>query len=255
MQRVRSAVRPRERSGQFVPRRLLAAALFLLIPALAHPFGPATNKRLADVTLRLAPPALRALLVARRAHLDRGVADGLAKGEASDAAALAAEAQREYDLLPALPGIGAPLDEVAYHFGRIAGLVFCANDPLRYGTDPRGREVRTDYLRYVERKLPLMVFAFDGYGSPALDRDLQGYLRRRMGKSGRYQKAILYCYFPEGGGRVKSDGFDDRSNAFGVAQVWLSHAVSDAAKVWLNAWKAMDGDVSATPYYTGGAAR
>ena len=236
-------------------RRFLAAALLLLAPALAHPFGTAANKRLADVTLRLAPPALRAVLLARRSQLDRGLANGLSKGEASDRAALADEAQREYDLLPTLPKTQAPLDEIAYHFGRMAGLIYAANDPLRFGSDARAGQVRADYLRYVERKLPLMVFAFDGYGAPPLGEDLRGYLLRRMEGSARYGQAVLFCYFPEGGGRARSETFDDRSNAFGVAQVSLSHAASDAAKAWLNAWKAMDGDLSATPYYTGGGPR
>ena len=90
--------------------------------------------------------------------------------------------------------------------------------------------------------------SFDGYDAPPLAGNLQTYLDRRMAFEGRYREAVLFCYFPKGE-RVSSDTFDDRSNAFGVAQVMLSHAASDAAKAWLQVWQAMDGDLSATPYY------
>ena len=78
--------------------------------------------------------------------------------------------------------------------------------------------------------------------------DVRGYMEYRLAKERRYQRAVLFCYFPNGR-RVSSATFDDRSNAFGVAQLILSHAVSDTAKTWFYLWKEMDGDVSATPFY------
>jgi len=223
---------------------LLAGALSLQTAA----YGPATVKRMTDVTLRLAPRSLRAGLLANRDHLDRGVADALNGFAASPARDILAEAQREFSGIPALPSSQVPLEQIAYHFGKLAGLTYAANDPFARGQDGRAKEIRPDYMRYIERKLPLMVFAFDGYAAPPLGGDLQAYLEARMQGEERYRTAVLFCYYPEGQ-RVSSQTFDDLSNAFGTAQVILSHAVSDAAKAWFQAWKAMDGDLSATPYY------
>jgi hypothetical protein len=233
-------------------RRLRAwgagALLLALAPLGTWAYGPATVKRLTDVSLRLAPPALRSALLAYRPELDRGVAEALSSYGTAPRPAVVEAAQHEFDLLPTLPRDQAPFQVIAYHFGRLAGLVYAVNDPLLEGKDARALEVHADYLGYVERKLPLMIFAFDGYDRPPLDGDLTTYLSARLRGEVRYRDAVLFCYFPKDT-RVSSDTFDDRSNAFGVAQVFLSHAVSDAVKAWVGVWKAMDGDLSATPFY------
>ena len=232
-----------------IARKALAAAIVMAgVPLVAAAYGPATAKRMTEVTLRLAPPSLRAVLLDNRPSLERGVADALKAYGASPAEDVMAEAQKEFAGIPALPAAMVPFPDIAYHFGKLAGLIYAANDPFSGGSDPRAGEIRADYFQYVERKLPLMVFAFDGYGRPPLGGDLKAYLAQRQEGEERYRQAVLFCYFPKGT-RVASETFDDRSNAFGVAQVMLSHAVSDAAKAWFQVWRAMDGDLSATPYF------
>lgn len=227
-----------------------AGVLLALAPLCVLGYGPATVRRMTDVSLRLAPPALRAVLLSNRAQLDRGVAEALAASASATKAAVQREAQQEYDAIQLLPGSQTPFEVIVRHFGRLAGFIFSANDPLAWGHDVRSAGVRADYFRYVEKKLPLMVFTFDGYGKPPMGPDVGAYLADRAVGAGRYESAVLFCYYPRGK-RVSSDTFDDRSNAFGVAQLTLSHAASDTAKAWLNLWRAMNGDLSATPYYRG----
>jgi hypothetical protein len=237
--------------------RRLGAGLVLtcLAPLALLAYGPATTRRMAEVTLRLAPPSLRSALLAEREQLDRGISDALSDYGTSSREQVLAEAQREFAGIPGLTSVQAPFPQVAYHFGKLAGLVYVANDPFARSGDGRARAVRQDYMQYVERKLPLVVFSFDGYASPPVEGDLGKYLAARMAGGGRYVESVLFCYFPPGGGRVPSSTFDDRSNAFGSAQVILSHAASDAAKAWLQVWQAMDGDLRGTPYLRPGDLR
>ncbi|MGC8723815.1 MAG: hypothetical protein ACP5VF_08075 [Acidobacteriota bacterium] len=248
---------PAPRAFPFFPCLFLfLAGLLLLSPVLSTPaaapadaaYGPATTKRMTDLTLRLAPVALRNALLAYRSDLDRGVSDALKGYAAKPTADVLDAAVREFDLVPTLFQTMEPFQQVAYHMGMTAGLIYLLNDPLRAGRDPRAVQVQGDYLAYMERKLPLIVVAFDGYDSPPLRGDLRSYLIHRLDGMPRYEQAVLFCYFPHGK-RVSSDTFDDRSNAFGVAEVVLSHAVSDAAKSWFYMWKSMGGDVAATPFY------
>jgi hypothetical protein len=234
--------------------RRLGAGLVItcLAPLALLAYGPATTHRMAEVTLRLAPPSLRSALLAEREQLERGISEALSDYGTAPQEQVLAEAQREFAGIPGLTSVQAPFPQVAYHFGKLAGLVYAANDPFARSGDGRARAVRPDYMQYVERKLPLMVFSFDGYTRPPLEGDLGKYLAARMAGGGRYVESVLFCYFPPGGARVSSATFDDRSNAFGAAQVILSHAVSDAAKAWLQVWKAMDGDLRATPYLRSG---
>jgi hypothetical protein len=129
----------------------------------------------------------------------------------------------------------------------MAGLVWLLNDPFLENAEPALRDVEGDYARYVERKLPLLVLSFDGWKSPPLTGDLAGYFGQRALSARRYREALKTCYYPEGK-RVSSETFDDRSNAFGVAQAALSHAASDIAKVWARVWGTMGGDLSAAPF-------
>lgn len=229
----------------------LAAALSLAAATPSAPaFGPAALDKMTGATLRLAPVSLRSALGAYRGLLDRGVTDTVTKHGKQPAEALVAELQKEFRELPTLPAKKAPFEDVAYRFGRVAALNFLLNDPLREPPDERLGAVREDYRGYLDRKLPLMPLTFDGYENPPMDGDAAAYFASpgRSQRLERYQEALLFCYYPAGR-RVNSSTFDDRSNAFGVAQAAASHAVSDAAKSWFHIWRAMDGDVSATPYY------
>ncbi len=225
-----------------------AGVLLLLAPLSLFAYGPKTVQRMTDASLRLAPAALRSALVSYKTDLDAGVSESVEgygsapRGEVLDAL------QKEADTIPGLFTARAPFPAVARHFGRAAGLIFLLNDPMMIGGDPRALDVRLDYYGYIERKLPILVVTFDGYDTPPLHGDVEAYMKHRLMTEKRYQAAVLFCYFPHGR-RVSSETFDDRSNAFGVAQLVLSHAVSDTAKTWLYLWKSMDGDLSATPFY------
>jgi hypothetical protein len=237
--------------GSPAARLALIAVGFSLwaIPFIASgTYGPATVNRMTDVTLRLAPVSLRSALLEYRTHLDRGVKETLASVDSAEREAILREAEREYALLPSLARSLEPFERVAWHFGRLAALAYLANDPLAAKNDARAASIHQDFLDYLERKQPLMKVSFDGYETPPFAGDVRAYLSRRLSGAARYREAVLFCYFPEGR-RVSSDTFDDQSNAFGAAQSVLSHAVSDAAKLWFYAWKSMDGDVSATPFF------
>jgi hypothetical protein len=240
-------------SGSPAPRLVLFAAALLFLAGVSLPacaYGPATVKRMADVTLRLAPVSLRRALLDYREHLDRGIEETLQGYGGARREDLLAEAEREYALIPTLPRTLEPFERIAWHFGRFAALVYLVNDPLAGTDDARVREIHQDYFAYLEGKLPLMVLTFDGYESPPFTGDVRAYLGRRLQGGGRYRDGILFCYFPDGK-RVSSKTFDDQSNAFGSAQAILSHAASDAAKLWFYTWRSMEGDDSATPFYTG----
>lgn len=229
----------------------LAAVASLAAAAPGAPvFGPAALNKMTGATLQLAPASLRSALGAYRGILDRGIMDTMVKEGRKSSADILLALQGEMGEIPTLPKKQAPFEDVAYRFGKVAALAFLLNDPLRESDDPRVSAVREDYRGYVDRKLPLMPLAFDGYENPPMAGDASGYFdlpghaQRRV----RYREAVLFCYYPKGK-QVSSTSFDDRSNAFGVAQAVASHAVSDAAKTWFQIWKAMDGDLSATPYY------
>ena len=199
-------------------------------------------------TLRLAPASLRGVLAAYRGYVDRGLLDAVEKERNQPSGVLTAVLQTEIQQIPDLAKRQTPFEEVAYRFGRVAGLAYLLNDPLRDPRDPKLAAICDDYRGYLERKLPLMPLTFDGYDDPPMEGDADAYFRAGLARQARYREALLFCYYKDGR-QLSSDTFDDRSNAYGVAQSIASHAVSDAAKTWFYLWGAMDGDLSATPYY------
>ncbi|MCI4397373.1 MAG: hypothetical protein JHC34_00895 [Acidobacteria bacterium] len=216
-------------------------------PALAY--GPGVLAKMTSSTLKLAPASLRGVLTSYRKYVDQGVRDTIDKEGRQPGPVLVSAIQEEITQMSELPKRQAPFEEVAYRFGRVAALAFLLNDPLRDSSDPKIIAVREDYAGYMERKLPKMPVAFDGYDSPPMQGDAGSYFQQRFKGQERYREALLFCYYPPSGKAVSSETFDDRSNAFAVVQAIASHAVSDAAKMWFYIWKAMDGDISATPFY------
>lgn len=229
---------------------VLAVLAISAVPLMTLAYEPATIRRMADVTLRLSPVSLRSLLLDYRDFLNRGIEETLQGYGSADREELIKQAEREYALIPTLPHSLEPFERIAWHFGRFAALVYLINDPLSGTNDAKVLEIHQDYLSYLEKKLPLMIVSFDGYDAPLFKGDVRAYLEQRLQGEGRYRDGILLCYYQKGK-RLSSEGFDDQSNAFGAAQAILSHAASDAAKLWFYTWRSMEGDLSATPFYTG----
>jgi hypothetical protein len=222
---------------------LAALALAVLLgPLAAFGYGPKAVVRMTDGTLRVAPASLRAALLAYEKDLRAGVEEGLAVRDSDPARAAATVVEA----IPTLAAKQAPFSEIARAYGRLAGLAFQCNDPLRGQENGRLKGLSGDYYGYVERVLPRLPLTFDGYRAER-DGDARAFLAGREPWLERYRKALENDYFP-GGHRVSSETFDDLSNAFGTAQSVLSHAVSDAANLWLRAWESMSGDSAATPY-------
>lgn len=229
-------------------RRFWGAGIVLVLaPLLLFALGPRSTRRTVDAALRLSPASLRSVLLSHRREVDRGFEASWAEGRSQSREELVERLRGEMDQAPRLVHDRAPLARLAHSFGRMAGLVWLLNDPFLETSDPALSGVEEDYAGYVERKLPLLVLSFDGWRSPPLTRDLSGYFDQRALSVQRYRRALKTCYYPEGK-RVSSETFDDRSNAFGVAQAALSHAASDIAKVWARVWGTMGGDLTAAPF-------
>jgi len=230
-----------------VKKALLFAALLFCTAASAFAYGEKTTEKMVDSTMWLAPPSLRGMLTVYRNEILGGVRETFAAGAGKKDADICSALEEEMALLPKLASKQSSFEQIAYHFGRMAGLVFLLDDPFRDCQDEQAREISADYKEYVERRISKNILTFEGYSSPVFEKPVAGYFEKRKNSFPRYIESVLYCYYP-GGKRVSSQTFDDRSNAFGVAQIILSKSVSDAAKVWFHVWKTMDGDTSGTPF-------
>lgn len=231
---------PARRNGS---RSWIFAVAMTMLPLLLQAYGPKAVVRMTDGALRVAPVALRSALLAYEKDLRAGVEESLSTPVKDPAEA----ASKVSAAIPALAARQAPFSEIARAYGRLAGLAFLANDPFRAAGAGRFKALAPDYFGYVDRVLPRLVLTFDGYEAYPEGADARAFLASRGEGLERYREALEHDYFP-GGRRVSSETFDDLSNAFGTAQAVLSHAVSDAANLWLRAWESMRGDTAATPY-------
>lgn len=226
------------------------AALFLSLAIIStgvFAYGEKTTEKMVESAVWLAPPSLKGLLTAYKKEIISGVTETLGSQSGKQDAELCSALEEEMALLPNLASKQSSFEQIAYHFGKAAAIVFLLDDPFRNSEDARVKEICPDYKQYMESRISKQFLTFDGYASPAFEPPVSSYFGKRKEHFPRYVSSVLFCYFPQGE-RVSSKTFDDRSNAFGVAQIILSKSVSDAAKVWLHVWKAMDGDVSGTPY-------
>lgn len=221
-------------------------ALFFVFSSLFS-YEQKTIDKMVEGSVWLAPPSLKGLLAVYRKNILEGVTETMESGASLTDGELCLLLEEEMELLPRLAKKQSSFEQIAYHFGRAAAFVFLLNDPFRLNEEKEAKEISADYKKYIEKKLPRLILTFDGYSSPRLEKPLEKYFDKRRLNFPRYVDSVIYCYFPNGK-RVSSQTFDDRSNAFGVAQIVLSKSVSDTAKVWVIVWKAMDGGTKGTPF-------
>lgn len=228
-------------------RKFYVISILLILCLQAYPYGEKSIEKMVDGVIWLAPPSLKGFLSAYRGNLIDGIKDTIKKDHNLKFNDLIKNLEIEINELKTLVSTHPSFEMVAYKFGKSAGIVFLLDDPLRETDDKRIMAIRDDYKKYIEIKISKLILTFDGYDNPPFEKPIKSYFEKRSEAFERYRDALLFCYFKEGK-LISSKNFDDKSNAFGVAQVILSRSVSDAAKVYLEIWKSMGGDLEDTPY-------
>ncbi len=229
--------------------RLLAVAAALALGALfpagaASAWTPKTQVLIAESSLAVAPLDLRRQI---DKHIEQFRRGSVAPFQNGDAAAhykngngsgsldrwIVAETERAIGALKA----HRPFRDVVFQLGVLAHYVADANNPLITAeSDPRESSYSRDFLSYVEGAQERFVLVFYGDG-----RDLAGpgalapLLDRTLTRGRQLYPAIGREYRRVSGppGRLK---FDDKSVAFAVGSLALSHAASDVGAVLRYVW-------------------
>lgn len=233
----RPAVR-RPRTGRLLA---LAVAGFLSLG-----WSATTTRHVAWTAVGFFPDDLARQIRRHHRRFDAGLQHGYASASrrAVDASELATllEAQAQgcaRDLRQPIP-----FADLVERLGVLAAWVMRANDPLAVGNSD-SREVRYSqaYRRYVDQALPRVRLVY--YGQ---DRALV--TERRLGPSVEATLQRAHSLYPFVGEEFYRTGslrdwrtFDDRSVAFGVAAVSLSHGLSDLANIASFVWRQGGGRV------------
>ncbi|MEL7059160.1 MAG: hypothetical protein AAGN46_03935 [Acidobacteriota bacterium] len=214
------------------------ASIAPVLPAAA--WTPETQRRLGEQAARLAPPDLYRQLVRNRDAFRVGLAEPRRQGRGADHASDEGtrRATIESAVDDAILSIRAhrPFNEVAYRLGLVAHHLTVANDPSHARRDdPAHARWARDYPLYAESALPRVAMVF--YGFRAGDRRLV--LDRLLADTSQ-RSAELYPLLGREYRRVGyapgRRSFDDRSTAYAVTALGMSHAVSDIAEVLRYIW-------------------
>lgn len=239
--------------GRVLALLVLAGALLAGAPS-AVAFTPKTRLEIARRAVTLMPGALARQLRRNLRQLQASAVEGLPAVGAGPAPNLAAggvdvELVRQIDRAIDLLNRQAPMSQVAQVFGRIARIVTDLSFALNVGpADPRAAQVRDQFARYVEQKLPRMSLTFGGFAEPHLaQEDVAGFALATGAAARRDFDGILASYFPAGRASLPAD-FDDRSVAFASASLETSLALTSTARVWLYVWWQANGDLAGTPF-------
>jgi hypothetical protein len=245
-------------------RAAVAAGTLVLLLAAAPPaaaWTPRFHQEVAVQGARLMPASLQRLLAQHASRLKEGAVAPLRLG-ADEGLYLHAggsygsldrtvlvQAQRILDLLQGQ----SSMDVVAYEMGVLSHLVALAESPLHVaGDDPREPQWAPRFEHFAESRLPRYRVVFDGYLSPALERDdIRGFVGGIADRSRRHYPLIARSYLTEKGGVAANTSFDDRHPVFGIASLAYSRSIADTAKVWLYLWIKAGGDTTNLPFPQG----
>jgi hypothetical protein len=229
-------------------RRLATLLLLILTSLTASAWTRASDMRIAERSMELAPPDLQ--LVLKRFSPE--FANGLARAESDEGSEL-----HHYFVLSRQGKLRERIEQetrgtiamvrgnqsmalVAEHLGVLAHLVADANNPFHTSdAGPRLGLMHDDFEQYFERRMAHFPTVFYGL-SPNFQ--LDAYLDRTVTRSSRLLPLMSEEYF-RGGAEHRSVEFDDRSTAFGVASVCFSHAVTDLVNLYYYIWRESGGDV------------
>lgn len=203
-------------------------------------WSPQTTREVAWRAVEFFPPDLARQVRRNHRRFDRGIREGLA-------APPAWRAGPPGQLLPALKAAvrqsaadlrkPVPLGRLVEELGVLAVRVLDANDPLAVGHgDRREPSYAAAYESYTKSILGRIQVVYYGQ-DPGLIREgrLDAYAAGILNRSRAWYPLIGEEFYRTG--RLRDwRTFDDRSVAFGVAGVSLSHALSDLANLAAYIW-------------------
>jgi hypothetical protein len=199
-----------------------ALLLVFLIPISASAWTRASDQRIAKKAAALAPADLRTIIERYHSEYQAGLAR---TNSIEDRAKLSEQIEAETNAAIRSVHARKPMSDLVEHLGVLAHLVSDANTPARGDFE--------QYFERSQRKFPTVFYGLDSNFS------VQRYFERTLHRTSHFTPLVGLEYARA----TSSEGFDDRSTAFGVASVCYSHAVTDLVNLYYFIWKEAGGDV------------
>ncbi len=236
------AVRSDLRRPPFLAAGALVLAALCWAPE-AWAWTPKTQVLIADSAAAVAPPDLRRQIEKHIGQFRSGAVDPF---QDFDAVAHCGDRQGgdidQWILASAERAVGAirahrPFRDIVYELGVLSHYLADANNPLSAAdSDPLEERYSIDYLNYVEDAQERFTLAFYSDGREVEDpAALAQMLDRTRARGLRFYPQIGVDY-RRIGGPPGSEKFDDKSVAFAIGSLALSHAVSDIGAVLRYIW-------------------
>ena len=225
---------------------LLGAALVSAAIGECTALEAGARARIATDAIRLAPPVLARQLRRNRSHLIEGAEREPQPSSPEEAARrLVADANEAVDQINS----HKPFRRIIETLGRIAGTIATLNDPLWGGAGASERADAGSFAIFFSDRMDRFPLVFDGWGPPLESgNDIADFATAIPDRYRNDRARLRNAYHPPGGGRIQPEDFDDRSVPFAIASLAYSHAVTDAAQVWIHVWRRANGDLAGTPH-------
>jgi len=212
-------------------------------------WSPATIRRVAWSAVEFFPPDLERQVRRHHRRFDAGIERGLQSPPAWRAGlpgSLVAALKAQVEGCVSDLNTPVPLEDLVEELGVLAVRVLDANDPLAVDhSDPREPSYAAEYSRYVTTILDRVRLVYYGQDEDLIRRrKLDGAVDGTLVRS-RELYPFVGAEFYRTGSLRSWNQFDDRSVAFGVAAVALSHAMTDLANLVAYVWQGGGGLVPA----------
>src|SRR5258707_3422254 len=209
-------------------RRLAAPLLLLLLPITASAWTRASDLRIAQGALELAPPDLQLVLKRFEPEFGRGL-ERAENDEGSEAhhyfvlshqGKLRERMEQETRGTIAMIRGNQSMTLVAEHLGMLAHLVADANNPFHTSdADPRLGPMHDDFEQYFERRMAHFPTVFYGLNN---NFQLGSFIDTTLSRSPGFSSLMIEEHFRHGPFRRPAEVYG-RSSSLGVADACLSH--------------------------------
>ena len=220
---------------------MLRAAAIVVAAAVSLGWSAQTTRHVAWTAVGFFPPDLERQVRRHHRRFDLGIQRGL---DAPPAWRAGNPGRLDQALRAQLEACASglrrpiPLEDLVEELGVLATLALDANDPLAVAhSDPREPSYASEYGRYVTSILPRVRLVYYGLDRGLVERgDVGSALEQALDRS-RELYPFLGAEFFRTGSLRSAGSFDDRSIAFGVAGVALSHGMTDLANLAAFVWR------------------
>ncbi len=203
--------------------------MFFIILNFFYFLNNSSEEKIIEKALNYSPPELKIIVNDNLEDFKKGIKDGRNQNKNLE------EIEKEIKELTKHFYEKKPVNDFIYQLGKISVQTIRTTYTIEVSEEKLLSHIKYDFPLYVEKKFKKFPVVFYGFDINFFKGKIKNFLEIEKNEKKEYFTLLKYGYL-KGDILLNRFSFDDRSNSYGVAQIFTNKSFSLILNIWYYVW-------------------